>query len=262
MDTITEENMAIEMWYKEAVGALHRFNTIEENVKLYEAIRNASAECLVSIGICDGSLNRLKALYEAKARMFIIDVAHAHTSRMRDYITYIKSKYSDIFLIVGNVGTPNAVRHLEIWGADCVKVGIANGAVCRTEAMTGVRTPMITAINECANAATKPIIADGGMRDVKDVCKALAAGASFVMTGTLFKHCTEKPSNTKDLYRGSSSYEHLKYKEGASEQVEITENACDVLSRIDKGLRSCMSYVGANDIYELHEKVKFGIVNR
>ena len=152
----------------------------------------------ISIGVQEEDQRRVWGWNEDGLRIdyLTVDIAHAHSTRARDMLVYLNQlnwKHRP-FIIVGNVATPDAVMSLESWGADAVKVGIAQGGACTTYGKTGFGIPMFTCVLECAKVATKPIIADGGIKTNGDIAKAIAAGATMVMAGSLFAACIDSPA--------------------------------------------------------------------
>ena len=269
MDSITGSEMAIAMWKAGGIGALHRFWTSAENVDAYLAVRNGLADCFVSIGVNDRQ--RALNLYSCGARYFIIDIAAGHSGQMRDTLKWLTLEFQDIYVVAGNVATPEAVKDLEDWGASAIKIGIGPGAACLTKNVTGVTYPQFSAIQECALVASVPIIADGGCTEIGDICKALGAGADMVMLGRMFAACKETPSiviNGQKVYRGMASRDAMKIirtdnlptPEGASIFITDTPtSAAEVVKDIKGGLQSSFSYTGAHTLMEFQTKVKFGI---
>ena len=154
MDTVTDSKMAIAIAKAGGIGALHRFMTIEENVRqCREAIEALDGEprFFVSIGVNEDSKERAVALFQAGARAFVIDIAHGHSKMMKDMMAWTRDKFGDeIILMAGNVATPHGVQDLQDWGADLIKVGIGPGAVCTTKNVTGVTVPQFSAVVDCA----------------------------------------------------------------------------------------------------------------
>jgi IMP dehydrogenase/GMP reductase len=275
MDTITEHEMCHAMSQGGGVGAMHRFLSIESAVEEYHKAPSGS---FVSIGVNRDTHERTEALYEAGARFFIVDIAHGHTMMMKNILTRLRTRYNrDIFVMAGNVGTPQAVKDLESWGADAIKVGIGGGFVCETKNVTGVNTPMFTTIQKCAAVTDQAIIADGGARAYGDVAKAIAAGASAVMSGYFFAGCPETPSRARvydpvtntetTIYRGMASRDAMNVirsegtmptPEGRSTVTKSKPSAVVVMQEIAGGLRSAYSYVGSKDTTEFQSKVEFG----
>ena len=174
----------------------------------------------ISIGVKPEEFEFVKELKEANLcpEYITIDIAHGHSNSVIDMIQHIKRELPESFVIAGNVGTPEAVRELENAGADATKVGIGPGKVCITKLKTGFGTGgwQLSAVRWCAKAATKPIIADGGIRDHGDIAKSIRFGASFVMIGSLFAGHIESPGKEVTIdgvahkeYFGSAS-EHQK----------------------------------------------------
>lgn len=280
MDTVTEGDMAKTLWQAGAVGAIHRFMPIPDNVLSYlQVASNKGMDCFVSIGTSRDWQERSEALYNAGARFFVVDIAHGHSQMMKNTVEWLGSRYGhDIFIMAGNVGTPQAVRDLDSWGVDAIKVGIGGGFVCETKNVTGVNTPMFTTVQICSEVTDKPIIADGGARAYGDVAKAIGAGATAVMSGYFFAGCPENPERSKiydpithtyrPIYRGMASRDamsvirdtdkNLPTPEGRSTTTNLKPSAKVVIEEIAGGLRSAYSYVGARSTGEFQSKVKFG----
>ncbi len=284
MDTVSGASLCRAMYGAGGIGALHRFMTIENNVAEYRAVaENGLYECFVSIGVNEDSKARAKALYEAGARYFVIDIAHGHSLMMRKMTEWLREAYPDVYIISGNVATSAGVRDLVKWGADFVKVGIAGGAVCLTKNITGVLVPQFSAIIDCSkvvpdyelktyNGFRPLIIADGGIAEIGDIAKSIGAGADLVMCGKLFASCKEAPGERigdKKVYRGMASRDamltirsadKLPTAEGLSTLIDATDvSASTVLEHIHGGLRSSFSYSNSRTIAEYHENVEFGV---
>jgi IMP dehydrogenase len=182
MDTITEHEMAKYMFDKGGRGVLHRFMSIEKNVDEY---KKSPALTFVSVGTTDKEYERFLALSEEGAFNFCVDVAHGHSKSTGEMIKKMKKEDPNCIIMAGNVATGEGVRYLKDCGADLVKVGIGGGSVCSTRIKTGFGVPTFHSIVECSHQGV-PIIADGGIRTSGDIAKALAAGASAVMLGSMF----------------------------------------------------------------------------
>lgn len=279
MDTITGWRMARTMLENGAGAALHRVNTIEEAVEEYrkaveglENLTEGAVFCTVGAVPLDENLKRFEALYNAGARNFIIDIAHGHSENMKVMISKIREKYgNDVFLIAGNVATYEGVRDLTYWGADVVKVGIANGSVCWTRRNTGVHVPQFSALLNIFSQDPQrrfKVIADGGLTNYGDVAKAIGAGALAVMSGRLFAGCDECPEEfvhgDRRLYRGLASRGVMdamgkdRLPEGGEELVVSGGSATNVIFDIKDALQSAMSYSNARNISEFRRKVIFG----
>jgi IMP dehydrogenase len=234
-----------------------------------------------AIGV--GELQRAKALVEAGVDVLVLDSAHGHSAGIIDTVKSIKNSL-DIELIVGNVATPEAVKALIDVGADAIKVGIGPGSICTTRIVAGVGVPQITAIESCAKEAQKsdiPVIADGGIKYSGDIAKALAAGASSVMIGSLLAGTRESPGEIimyqgkqYKSYRGMGSIGAMK--KGSNDRYFQTGTASDklvpegiegmvpyrgkmsqVIHQLIGGLRASMGYLGSIDIKTLQEKAEF-----
>jgi IMP dehydrogenase len=263
-----------------AIGAIHRFMDVEQNVREFglAAGLNKSYPCFVSIGVNEESKDRARFLHAAGARYFVIDIAHGHSRMMRDMTTWLRETYPDVFIMAGNVATPDAIRDLSSWGADAIKVGIGPGNVCTTKNVTGVTVPQFSAVMDCAdevkrmNGAKPYIVADGGISEIGDIAKALGAGADLVMCGRMFAGCREAPGeriNGKKVYRGMASRDamltirsssSLPTAEGISTLIDSNEqSAIEVIKNIKGGLQSSFSYSNATTLNEFRAKVKFGV---
>ena len=279
MDSVTETEMAIAAYKAGGIGCMHRFMTIEENVTKYLQVKESDAECFVSVGITEESKERVKALYDVGARYFVIDIAHGHSKMMKDMLIWMRNEYKEKsaydrpVIMAGNVATPLAVIDLKAWGADIAKVGIGPGKVCTTKNVTGVTRPQFSAVLDCAKGIL-PIVADGGISEIGDICKAIAAGASFVMIGNMFASCEESPGTRSEdgktkIYRGMASKdamltiraddETLPTPEGKVIEVQIKGTTKQLIKDIKGGLQSSMSYTNAINIKQFQNKVKFGV---
>lgn len=278
MDTVTGSELAFAMSTSGAIGALHRFLSIEENVKMYELAKNS----LVSVGVNGDSMERAEALYKAGARFFVIDIAHGHSKNMGDMLTAMRQKFGDnVHIMAGNVGTPEGARYLYKLGADSVKIGIGPGNVCLTKNVTGVTVPIFSCVMNIANAmkdsdgnSLLPLVADGGINEYGDIAKAIGAGAHMVMCGKLFAGTDESlgvlniKSFDQPTYRGMASRgameqiraaDNLPTPEGKQVLVERKGPVGQVVKEIRSALQSSFSYVGATNQQEFQAKVRFGM---
>jgi len=270
MDTITGSKMAIKIRKLGGLGFLHRFCSIEDNISMYQRVRAESAEAVISIGTNE-ELNRFAALHEVGAKFFCVDVAHGHSKAVGELIGKIKSLDDSCFIIAGNVCTQAGAEYLAGSGADAIKVGIGPGSVCSTRMKTGFGLPQFTAIQECRRT-TCLLIADGGIRYPGDAVKAFAAGADLVMLGGMLAGTDETPGNViRDdsgslfkLFRGMASKEAQEDYMGSmndwktAEGIEITVQAKgpveDVIKDLMGGIRSGMTYCGANNLHQIRER--------
>lgn len=272
MDTVTDGTMAKAMAEAGAIGAIHRFMSIGENVEEYKKAHGLPT--LVSVGVNEASRERVLALYETGARRFVIDIAHGHHNLMKQMIAWIKKNAPEAYVMAGNVATPEGVADLVSWGADAIKVGIGPGAACTTKNVTGVTVPQFLAVRQCAltvkGIKTKKVVlvADGGVREIGDIAKALGAGADFVMCGRLFAGCPEAPH--PGVYRGMASLDAMKTvrmtdklptPEGKTMTVTQEMHVSEVVDLIAGGLKSAFSYSNSLSLNEFHRNCKFGFRN-
>jgi len=283
MDTIVNVNMAIELFRLGSIAFYPRFATPKIQCQEIKQILDAGCNVIPSVGIKEGEKVRVKMLIDLGIKILLVDVAHGHQQSCIDFIKYLKKTYPDVEIIAGAVATYEGAKALYRAGADTVKVGVGPGSVCTTRVVTGSGMPQITAIIECARAAKefkKPLLADGGMKNSGDVVKALAAGANLVMTGNLFAGCDEASGKIIEIngkkyksYNGSASAieklhqyqknstdknsEYVKHVEGIERSVECRGPVSNIIDQISKGLTSGLSYSGARNIKELHQKSQF-----
>lgn len=274
MDTITESNMANFMSEKGGMGALHRFMTIEENIKEFKACKGP---VFVSVGCTSAELERAEALRDAGANYFCIDVAHAHAKYVGKMLKTLRKLLVNQCIMAGNVATYAGADYLASCGADIIKAGIGGGSVCSTRIKTGFGVPMLSCILDCSRTG-RSIVADGGLRTPGDIVKALAFGADFVMIGGMLAGTepTPGPVITKDngkkikTYRGMASKEaqedflgHMhewKTSEGVQTEVPYREQAEAIIADIIGGLRSGLTYAGSSKLSELQRKLNYVIV--
>lgn len=283
MDTVTESKMAIAMGKLGGIGIIHRFLTINKQVEEVKKTKKEKVLVGAAIGIRHDYLERTKALIEAGVDVIVIDIAHGHSVFLLKALRELVKKFPKIEFIAGNVATAEATEVMIKNGAAAVKVGIGPGALCTTRIVTGAGVPQLTAIDECAFIARKyqiPIIADGGIQKSGDIIKALAAGASTVMIGSLFAGCEESPALTffknnqkYKLTRGMASLmanidrqkndegikrDLKKYTaEGVEAIIPYRGKVADLVDQLLGGIRSGFSYCGAKNIKELWEKAEF-----
>lgn len=240
-----------------------------------------------AVGTRDDTEERVAALVTAGVDVLVVDTAHGHSKNVIDRVGWIKKHFPNVTIMAGNIATEEAAIALAKAGADAVKVGIGPGSICTTRVVTGVGVPQITAISLVSEALAGThigIVADGGIRYSGDICKALAAGASAVMIGSLFAGTEEAPGEVElfqgrsyKSYRGMGSLGAMSQRFGSSDryfQEKTAENEklvpegiegrvpykgdlVDIVDQLMGGLRSAMGYTGCADIKTLHNKPQF-----
>ncbi len=257
---------------------------IEKSIQYPNSARDANGRLLVgaAVGVADGTMERIAALVEARADVITIDTAHGHSAGVLKRVEQIRSKYPGVTLVAGNVATAAATEALIKSGADVVKVGIGPGSICTTRVVAGIGVPQLTAVLDCAEMADKlgrRIIADGGIKYSGDIVKALAAGASAVMVGSLLAGTLESPGEVElyqgrsfKVYRGMGSLGAMaagssdRYfqegtrkfvPEGVEGRVPYRGSVAEVIYQLKGGLRSGMGYCGKATIEELRTKSEF-----
>ena len=227
-----------------------------------------------AVGVKGDYLERAKELVFNGCNVILIDVAHGHHKLVGDAIEEIKSKISNIEVIAGSIATGDGAKFLCEKGADAIRVGIGNGSLCETRIRTGVGLPQVTALLDVCSIADRydvPVIADGGIRNVGDVCKGLGSGADSVMVGSLLSGTKESPGSIEKQgewpneklfkkYRGSASRDSKgndKNVEGNHKVIPYKGKVNRILSDIEDGINSSCSYVGASNLEEYRSLVEF-----
>ncbi len=275
MDSVIGPELAKLCRSRNAPIIFHRFAPIEKQLLWFKEF----PEAFMSIGL--NSQKEISKLTNANCKRFCIDIAHGHSQKMIDLIRELKESDPNMEIIAGNVCTSDATIHVADAGADIIKVGVGPGAACTTRMMTGVGVPQFSAIIECAHAKqlledegiTISLIADGGIKHPRDACLAIAAGADAVMMGSIFARTFESATKKEERdgaiwgrYRGQASSEfmneyfgkeRIRQPEGVAFDVKITQSANDVFDLYEGGLRSSMTYLGAENVYEYRELAEF-----
>ncbi|WP_142413185.1 IMP dehydrogenase [Hathewaya massiliensis] len=238
--------------------------------------------CGAAIGITADMMDRVDALVKVGVDVVVLDTAHGHSKGVIEGVKRVKEKYPELQVIAGNVATPEAVEDLIKAGADCVKVGIGPGSICTTRVVAGVGVPQLTAVMDCAEVGRKygiPVIADGGLKYSGDLVKALAAGASVCMMGSLFAGCEESPGELEiyqgrsyKVYRGMGSLAAMasgskdRYfqegnkklvPEGVEGRVPFKGAVSETIYQLLGGIKSGMGYLGSKDLDTLYETARF-----
>lgn len=279
MDTVTGPEMACAMAGLGGLGILHRFMSPEQQVEDVRQIQKFQRDnqlpelVAASIGVKEEGLKRAELLAKEDIQILTIDIAHGDSIMMLETLEKVKKMYPGIDVIAGNVATPEGARRLIEAGADAVKVGIGPGSMCTTRIITGHGVPQLTAIALCVEEAMKhniPVIADGGLKTSGDIVKALAAGANSAMMGSLLSGTLETPGEMKSgkkQYRGMASKSAQvswrgELPEGMAPEGESTFVPCkgpvgEIVHELLGGIRSGMTYLGAEQIDQMSEKGLF-----
>ncbi len=261
MQTIIDEKIAVYLAENGYFYIMHRFQP-ESRKSFIEMMQQKGLITSISVGVKPEEYTFIEELKEQSLvpDYITIDIAHGHSNAVIRMIQHIKQHIPETFVIAGNVGTPEAVRELENAGADATKVGIGPGKVCITKIKTGFGTGgwQLAALRLCGKAATKPIIADGGIRTHGDIAKSVRFGASMVMIGSLFAGHEESPGEVKEVdgkvvkeYFGSASEfqkGERKNVEGKKMFVEHKGKLQDTLTEMEQDLQSSISYAGGDSL--------------
>lgn len=285
MDTVTETKLAITLGKLGGLGVIHRNMTVDEQKREVEKVKNEGLTAGAAVGVGVDLRERVSALVSAGTDVLVIDSAHGFSKWVVEATKFISGKYKDVTLISGSVATAAGAKALIEAGADALRVGMGPGSICTTRIVAGMGIPQITAILEAAAVAKQfgiPVISDGGIRFSGDIVKAISAGATLVMSGSLFAGCDEAPGKviTKNekkykSYRGMGSIEAMKegsatrygqnYRVGQEKKLvaEGVEGLVSykgkleyVINQLIGGLRSGMYYAGVKNIPELQEKTR------
>lgn len=257
---------------------------IEKAIKFPNAAKDSKGRllCGAAVGVTKDMLERAAALVAVGVDVITVDTAHGHSKGVLEAVKLMKEKFPDLQIIAGNVATAEATRDLILSGADCVKVGIGPGSICTTRVVAGVGVPQLTAIMDCVEEANKygiPVIADGGIKYSGDIVKALAAGASVAMMGSMFAGCEEAPGEMEiyqgrsyKVYRGMGSLSAMacgskdRYfqegnkklvPEGVEGRLPYRGYVADTIFQLLGGIRSGMGYLGSKDLKTLFETSTF-----
>lgn len=259
---------------------------IEKQMKYPNAAKDVQGRllCGAALGITANVVERAQELINAHVDVVVLDSAHAHSANVLKCVSMLKEKFPDLQIIAGNVATGEATEALIKAGADCVKIGIGPGSICTTRVVAGIGVPQVSAVMNAFEVADKygiPIIADGGIQYSGDVVKAIAAGGSTVMMGSVFAGCDEAPGEFElyqgrkyKVYRGMGSLGAMKQKNGSADRyfqanakklvpegvegrVAYKGRVEDTIFQFVGGLRAGMGYCGAKDITTLQHNSQF-----
>ncbi|KKQ58537.1 MAG: inosine-5'-monophosphate dehydrogenase, IMP dehydrogenase [Microgenomates group bacterium GW2011_GWC1_38_14] len=284
MDTVTGVEMAIEMYKLGGLGLLPRFDKPEIQAEKVEKIVKAGAKVAASIGIKDDNFLRSEILLKVGATALTIDIAHAHTASTLEFISKFKQRFPKVSLIAGTIATYQGAYDLFKAGSDTVRVGVGVGTICTTRIVAGSGVPQITAILDAVKAKKKFknrfVLGDGGAANSGDIVKALACGASAVISGSLYAGCDEAPGKLIEEngevykeYNGSTSKtEKIKqinmdsngkskhytiHVEGVEAMVKYKGPVKDIVTELCAGIKSGLSYSGAKNIKEFWRNAQF-----
>lgn len=274
MDTVTGHIMACEISILGGLGIIHRYNSPDQQAEWVKYCKdNHASHVGVAVGSTGDFLERTEKCLSAGANVICVDVAHGDHISVKNAIHDIRVKFGwRVHIMAGNVATQEAFDHLAHWGADSVRVGVGGGSICSTRIQTGHGVPTLSSVVDCAKTSfNAKIIADGGIKTSGDIVKALAAGADFVMLGSMLAGTNEAPGDIFEengkqykVYRGMASKEaQIDWKgnyssfEGVASKVAYKGRLPNVLDDITRNIRSGLSYSGAKDLIELRAKAKF-----
>ena len=279
MDTVSEEQMAITMNSVGGIAVLHRYNTISQQQKMAHKVVNQTdwaGQVAAAIGVTGDYLERAEALIATGVDVLCVDVAHGHHTLMKKALTTLRQEYGNhIYIMAGNVCTLEGINDLADWGANAVRCNICGGSICSTRLVTGHGLPGLQTIFDCARTDRDvAIIADGGIKSSGDIVKALAAGADFVMCGSLLAGTTESPGRVLNLpdntrvkeYRGMASRDaQMNWRnktstpEGVASYIPYKGSVRLILEDLKGGIKSGLSYSGARNLDELRNKAEWAL---
>ena len=265
MKTVVDASICVWLAQNGYFYVMHRFDL--DNVQFVKDMKAKGLFASISLGVKPPDYATVDTLSTLGLipDYVTIDIAHGHADSVRDMIAYLKSKMPSTFVIAGNVATPEAVIDLENWGADATKVGIGPGKVCITKLKTGFGTGgwQLSALKWCARVATKPIIADGGIREHGDIAKSIRFGATMVMIGSMLAGHEESPGKTvevdgklyKEYYGSASDFNKGEYKhvEGKRILEPVKGLLSETLVEMEQDIQSSISYSGGKKLMDIRK---------
>lgn len=271
MKTVVNESICEWLAQNGYFYVMHRFDL--DNQAFVKKMKDKGLFSSISLGVKQADFETIDQFVaqSLSPEYVTIDIAHGHADSVQTMIRYLKEKLPQTFIIAGNVGTPEAIIDLENWGADATKVGIGPGKVCITKSKTGFGTGgwQLSALKWCARVATKPIIADGGIREHGDIAKSIRFGASMVMIGSMLAGHEESPGLTvevdglkfKEYYGSASDFNKGEYKhvEGKRILEPIKGKLKDTLKEMQEDVQSSISYAGGLKLMDIR-KVNYVIL--
>ncbi len=275
MDTICSLEMCKILSKNGMLGMIHRFQPVETRKDNYKDLKNDGFDAVIAVGLDEKVI--IDEFYSLGARAFIIDVANGFNTAVEPTVKQIRD-LNKTYIFCGNVDSEEGFKYLSELGVDAIRVGIGSGSMCTTSIMTGVGQGIVSSIQECRNIKEKSgtnslLIADGGIRVVGDIAKAMTVGADAVMVGRMLAGTKEAEGNILKYngklykaYRGSASYavqqkrgKNPYYVEGDETIVEYKGGVQNILDQIDAGLRSSMSYMAASNLEQLKKNGSYVI---
>lgn len=276
MSTVCDAKFCIEMNKAGAIGVLHRAAPTELLVDEVEKMASSMETVCASVGVSSFDLDLFESLVHAGANVIFVDIAHGYSDHSIDFCRALKSRHSNVKIVIGNTINPAIMEEVDSV-VDAVKVGIAQGLACETKNTAGCTEKQFSAVYRFKHLSKKlglPIISDGGIREPADFTKAIGAGASSAMAGSIFARCPESAaevvgtsSGKKKLYAGMASrYVQERWKgklkagtcpEGGIRLLDEGESVHKLIERYSGALRSGITYSGATNIKSFHEEVEF-----
>ncbi len=271
MKTVVNKEICVWMAKAGYFYVMHRFDI--DNVAFVKSMAAQGVYSSISLGVKKPDYDTVDSFVAQglSPDYITIDIAHGHADSVKSMIEYLKQKLPKSFVIAGNVGTPEAIIDLENWGADATKVGIGPGKVCITKMKTGFGTGgwQLSALKWCARVATKPIIADGGIREHGDIAKSIRFGATMIMIGSMLAGHEESPGRTveeggklfKEYYGSASDFNKGEYKhvEGKRILEPIKGKLLNTLVEMEQDVQSSISYSGGKKLMDIR-KVNYVIL--
>lgn len=285
MDTVTGVKMALALGKLGGLGVIHQFQSIDREAGEVSQAKKSLGKLPVAAAVgVNGMADRAAALVAAGVDLLVVDAAHGHSPLVADAVMNLKRLYPKMPVLAGNIATKEGARYLIAAGADAIKVGVGPGSVCTTRVVTGAGVPQFSAIlaaKSAIGAKKIGLVADGGIKQPGDVVKALAAGATSVMSGNIFAGTAETPGRIVvkngqkyKQYRGSSTMAAAKSRikngdgaknladqwsrvEGAEALVFYRGSVTEIVEKFLGGLRSGLSYGGARNLAELQKNAQF-----
>lgn len=275
MKAVIDEELAFWLAKNNYFYVMHRFDV--DQVAFIKKMKKANLYTSISVGVKDTDKNLLRELksLDLLPDFITIDIAHGHSLVMEDMLKYISKIFKDLnkkpFIIAGNIMTEKAVKDLEAWGADALKIGVGPGKVCITKLKTGFGTGgwQLNALKDLSEVAKKPLIADGGIRTNGDIAKAIRFGATMVMAGSILAGHDESPGKMvtnngkkyKEYYGSASIFNKVEAKniEGKKILVPYKGPIKNAYQEIEEDLQSAISYAGGKKLDDL-KKVDYVIV--